>query len=520
MKKKRFAVLLLLSVFIILLFCREPVNAETSSVEVINPFYLQRYPDLWIDFSGSSRRQAASPISCHSTSELITILSEQMTGRQTSFSVRLVNFEHSFSFAQVETIIDDALAEVLGLDDYLRFSYGGYRYNYSGTDNDVEVVFTVAYDTTSQQEAEISTRVSQILAANLTAGMNDEEKAKAIHDWVVLNVAYDESLVRHSIYDALFYRSAVCEGYALLMYKLLKTAGIGVRIIDGSGNGGAHAWNLVYLCTDWFHVDATWDDPVPDRPGRVSYDYYNLSDSQMDDDHIWDHSLYASFAAPHVYVEGICNNTPAYLYSYYVPYLSNDPVSSRWTGVALANAENIGTDVRITCYGLSGGAPLDQKEEHLPALGQAAFPAVTPSGADGWIKIESTRKLDGLALIGQSYPPLLFDMDMQSSLHQNFLLAHLAADGVEWDSLIMACNPNAATANLTYSYYNQAGQMVTSRPSSIPAGGSVQDNLHTVFGQNLAGSVVIESSQPITAFMLYDSKTTDWRAGLSALPLD
>ncbi|MBN2706886.1 MAG: hypothetical protein JXR89_10655, partial [Deltaproteobacteria bacterium] len=136
------------------------------------------------------------------------------------------------------------------------------------------------------------------------------------------------------------------------------------------------------------------------------------------------------------------------------------------------------------------------------------------------IKIESSTALDGLALIGQSNPPLMFDMDMKSSLHTGFLLSHLAADAGNWNSLVMACNPNAAAANLTYKYYNQAGTLVASKASSIPAGGSVQDNLRNLFGRDLSGSMVIESSQPITAFMLYDSKTYDWRAGLSALPLN
>jgi hypothetical protein len=71
---------------------------------------------------------------------------------------------------------------------------------------------------------------------------------------------------------------------------------------------GSHAWNMVNLCGTWFHVDATWDDPVPDEPGRVLYNYYNLSDTQMEADHYWDNLNYPS--ASFDYVEGeICANT-------------------------------------------------------------------------------------------------------------------------------------------------------------------------------------------------------------------
>lgn len=466
----------------------------------------------------------AAVIECNSQAALSTTLHEQMNLRNTSVSVRL---RYSFSFSQVEAIIDAVLFDILTFDDYLNFSMlrgtgeNYYESQWSGSNNDVQIDFTFRYKTTYAQEQEINSRVAQILAAELTAGMNDEEKLKALHDWVVLNVAYDKSLTRNSIYDALFDGSAVCEGYALLLFKLLRTAGIPARIVEGTGKGEAHAWNLVYLCSAWFHVDATWDDPLvngADVPGRVVYDYYCLSDAEIDDDHLWDRVIYSSYAATLSYVEGICALAPQYAYNYYVPYLSNDNSTSRWTGMALANAENQGAEVRITCYGMNG-SQLDQEKKTLAADGQGVFVAQTPSGIDGWIKIESTRKLDGLALIGQLYPPLMFDIDMKSSLHNSFLLAHLAADLSDWNSIVMACNPNSTGASLTFKYYNQSGVLVTSRSASIAAGGSVQQDLRSLFGQDLNGSMVIESTQPITAFMLYDSRTTNWRAGLSALEL-
>ncbi|NJL60259.1 MAG: hypothetical protein HC887_12140 [Desulfobacteraceae bacterium] len=111
----------------------------------------------------------------------------------------------------------------------------------------------------------------------ITSGMNDEQKVKAVHDWVVKNVQYDTSLVRHSAYEGLYSKTTVCQGYALLMFRMLKDSGINGRIVSG----GNHAWNLLYLCGNYYHLDATWDDPVPDVPNRVLYNYYNKSDSYM-----------------------------------------------------------------------------------------------------------------------------------------------------------------------------------------------------------------------------------------------
>lgn len=516
---KKISVWLLAFVFLILhLFAFTPDSfALQDSLRVINPIYKDYYEsDLLYQERILGNRQATT-VSCSSYVAFKNALYAAMTNREVNVSLRL---QYVFAFADVDSIVKQAFAEIGRSDDYLDFSWQTYNANWSGGNNDVTITIVFEYDTTLAQEAEITGKVNQVLASIISAGMSDEDKAKAIHDWVVLNVAYDTSLTRHSIYDALFDGLAVCEGYALLVFKMLDTCDIPVRIVYGSGNGGAHAWNLVYLCSAWFHVDATWDDPVPDVPGRVRYNYYNLSDNQIAADHTWDRSKYSAEAANTTYSEGICNNqNPGYANTYYIPYLfTEDGSRSSWTGMALANADQQSCSVKVS-YFSETGTLLNTDDKTIPALGQSVFIAQTPSGMYGWIKIESSSSLDGLALIGEVNPDVMFDMDMKKTLHQHFLLSHLAADS-SWRSLVMACNPNNTAATMTFSYYNQAGQLVATKNSSIPVNGSSRVNLYALFGQQLAGSMVIESTQPITAFMLYDSLTTSWQAGLSALPLD
>ena len=36
-----------------------------------------------------------------------------------------------------------------------------------------------------------------------------------------------------------------------------------------SSEAANHAWNAVYLNNQWYHMDATWDDPTWDNLGRV-----------------------------------------------------------------------------------------------------------------------------------------------------------------------------------------------------------------------------------------------------------
>ena len=57
----------------------------------------------------------------------------------------------------------------------------------------------------------------------------------------------------------------VCQGYALLALKMLRELGIETLYVVGEVNTGPHAWNLVKVDGEWYHLDTTWNDPVPDR---------------------------------------------------------------------------------------------------------------------------------------------------------------------------------------------------------------------------------------------------------------
>jgi hypothetical protein len=120
---------------------------------------------------------------------------------------------------------------------------------------------------------------------------------KVIHDWVVARVDYDQSLQKYTAYEALTIGKAVCQGYALLMYNMLTKAGIKNVIAAGTVNTGEHAWNIVKLDGQWYHLDATWDDAaIASTTGvsaaqgailRSQYRYYLLTDEQMRVDHQW-----------------------------------------------------------------------------------------------------------------------------------------------------------------------------------------------------------------------------------------
>ncbi|XID92371.1 transglutaminase domain-containing protein [Paenibacillaceae bacterium WGS1546] len=188
----------------------------------------------------------------------------------------------------IQNILDNAIRS----DDYLHYTVKTYGYKAKIKGNTASIAFDFTYWETLSQTNEVKRQVAQTIKRILTPEMNDHRKVKTIHDWIVANLAYDTALVSHSAYDGLVDGRTVCQGYALLTYEMMRQAGIPVRIVEGTSRDSAHTWNLVQIDGRWYHLDTTWNDPVPDTAGKVYYHYYNLTDEQIRADHQWDASAY------------------------------------------------------------------------------------------------------------------------------------------------------------------------------------------------------------------------------------
>ncbi|MFC5652962.1 transglutaminase domain-containing protein [Paenibacillus solisilvae] len=196
-------------------------------------------------------------------------------------------FTYAGSMAALKKDIKEAWNRIMNKDDYLHYIVKGYSYNATGDGDTAEINMRFTYWETLAETNEVKKRISQTLSRILKPGMNDHQKERAVHDWIVGHIAYDTSLVSHSAYDGLVKGKTVCQGYALITYEMMRQAGIPVKIVEGSSRGINHTWNLVQIGGKWYHVDTTWDDPTPDAAGRVVYNYYNLTDTQLRADHYW-----------------------------------------------------------------------------------------------------------------------------------------------------------------------------------------------------------------------------------------
>ncbi|PGK31730.1 hypothetical protein CN907_27025 [Bacillus anthracis] len=225
---------------------------------------------------------------------LLTAFKEEVQKRINAYETNIIlpyKTENSNRKEVMDTLIN-AYEEVASKNEYTNYNRSNVSYKQSGLPGNYTFTIKITYRETKEQTEYVMKQAKAIVSSITQVGMDDHEKVKAIHDYVVKHVSYDTSYTAYTAYEALVNRSAVCQGYALLTHQLLNEAGIENHFVTGTGDGQPHAWNLVKIENKWYHLDTTFDDPVPDKQGRVTYSYFNLSDEQIERNHVWNKSDY------------------------------------------------------------------------------------------------------------------------------------------------------------------------------------------------------------------------------------
>lgn len=170
--------------------------------------------------------------------------------------------------------------------DYLRWGTNHidtYYVVYSvGKTNYYTYTMNIDYYITLEQQQKFDKEITKIIKNfNITSSTTTYEKIKKAYDYVCKNVTYDESSdnMKYTAYKAVFSRTAVCQGYALLIYKLLRNMGISTRLIAGHqvGSSEGHGWNIAKLGSLYYNMDSTWDSQY--YHAGMSYKYFLKGDS-------------------------------------------------------------------------------------------------------------------------------------------------------------------------------------------------------------------------------------------------
>jgi|GEM_PF-1140763 len=193
--------------------------------------------------------------------------------------------------------VGNAMSIMLELNPDLNY-VKSWTYSSSGI---IEIKYKYSIGQLKEIKNKTYEKAEKIISQVIKDGMSELDKARALHDYIILNSKYDyDNYLKDTIpeesniaYGVLVKGTGVCGGYAAAFKLLAEMCGIKCIGVSGTANGGSHAWNMVKLDGKIGYVDVTWDDPVPDREGVVSYDYFNISEAQIAKDHIWNKTLFA-----------------------------------------------------------------------------------------------------------------------------------------------------------------------------------------------------------------------------------
>ena len=222
--------------------------------------------------------------------------------KQRSESITLNYAFSSDEYDKVSSLVNSIInkaEEYTGIDDEGDYIvYNIYSWNMKGNivyqenNYDGKYIYTITYlkadgDTAAAEEAAVTNKVNEVYKSLQLDGKSSYDKLKAIHDYIIDHVEYDYDnykndayLVKHATYSAAITGKTVCQGYAKYFYRLANKAGIECRVVDGTANGGRHAWNLVKIDGKYYYVDVTWDDGNYDK-----YTYFLKESDLFAQDH-------------------------------------------------------------------------------------------------------------------------------------------------------------------------------------------------------------------------------------------
>lgn len=195
---------------------------------------------------------------------------------------------------RVPKLPGEALARIffqVRLDNPMIFYVTSFSYRFALDASHVELLPVYLFEKGKilEHKKAIEARVARLTRP--MQGKSQEEQERMIHDFLCDSVRYDklEKPYSHEVIGPLTTGVGVCEGIAKTAKLLCDAVGIDciVVICDADRANGVkyrHAWNVVRLGKQWYHLDATFDNSLS-RCGVRRYDYYNLDDKRIFRDH-------------------------------------------------------------------------------------------------------------------------------------------------------------------------------------------------------------------------------------------
>lgn len=232
------------------------------------------------------------PLTCQGQGELVESALTEGSGeaaRYLSSAAEIEQYIYKALLAEQEEIdlaafkiptdrITQIFTDVMNRYPDLFFVQSGISYTYTSTGH--IVTLKPSYRMTGKALEAANAEV-ELLLEKICAGVDrtwsDFEIALYLHDYLCLHFAYDTNYQIYDMYGFLTEGKGVCQAYTLTYTSLLSRYGIASDVaVSGEMN---HIWNVVTLGGQPYHVDVTWDDPIPNKEGQALHQNFLRSDA-------------------------------------------------------------------------------------------------------------------------------------------------------------------------------------------------------------------------------------------------
>lgn len=208
------------------------------------------------------------------------------------FEPKVESFGAALTEPQLQKIVDFVCRDH---PELFWFQHGATIYFNTETNEvtSVDLIYCMSQEEANARQEEINTAVAEFLDG-VRDDMSDYEATLHIYENIIKRVDYDTiGLERQkksktvapdvpddlrSIYGVFVNKRAVCAGYAKAFQFLLNACGIECIYVTST----THAWNIIKLEGDYYHVDITWGDGSNTRKemeqlSALNYDFFCIT---------------------------------------------------------------------------------------------------------------------------------------------------------------------------------------------------------------------------------------------------
>ena len=234
----------------------------------------------------------------------------------------LENYVEEMQLSTTQIDVVDKVFQCVLMDHPEIFYADGYSFvKYTLGDEVKKITFSGTYiyemEERISKEAQIEKSALELLKG-IRSDATDYEKVKYVYETIIRNTEYDMTADDNQNICSVFLNGAsVCQGYAKAAQYLLMKLQVPITIVIGTVDSGeGHAWNMVKIEDEFYHVDTTWGDAsylfhvndestgYQDTP-EINYDYLCVTTEEI----LQTHTISNMYAMP------LCDSIDA---NYYV----------------------------------------------------------------------------------------------------------------------------------------------------------------------------------------------------------